>query len=263
MKPIKDHTKWMFAEAILEIIKTKELSKIRITELCEYCNTDRQIFYYHFKDKYDLVAWIYQNDFNGYFLPPYNVPAKATGSSYARLCNSLYGAPFKGFVCPSASDAYPADNIPSGKDAGRSYSYGIHEAAIAHGYGTKLAGNVYVEYFTSDTLSGKKASMSDLIYAADTPADASKTKTALNDPNTDITMVVNANGGLYDYDTNTVIEKNLTPAQGYPAALRHAAKCNVVMFDGHTTSLDKNALMADNYAVWKPRYFNWKWETRD
>lgn len=64
MKPIKDHTKWMFAEAILEIIKTKELSKIRITELCEYCNTDRQIFYYHFKDKYDLVAWIYQNDFN-------------------------------------------------------------------------------------------------------------------------------------------------------------------------------------------------------
>ncbi|MBQ9789480.1 MAG: DUF1559 domain-containing protein [Lentisphaeria bacterium] len=205
----------------------------------------------------------YQNDFNGYFLPPYNVYAKSTGSSYAMLCNSLYGAPFKGFVCPSASDAYPADNIPSGKDAGRSYSYGIHEAAIAHGYGTKLAGHVYVEYFTSDTLSGKKASMSDLIYAADTPADASKTKTALDSPNTDITMVVNANGGLYDYDTNTVIEKNLTPAQAYPAALRHGGKCNVVMFDGHTTSLDKNALMADNYAVWKPRYFNWKWETRD
>ena len=64
MKTIKEHTKWMFAEAILEIIKTKDLSKIRVTELCEYCNTDRQTFYYHFKDKYDLVAWIYQNDLN-------------------------------------------------------------------------------------------------------------------------------------------------------------------------------------------------------
>ncbi len=64
MKQIKDHTKWMFAEAILEIIKTKDLSNIRVTELCEYCHTDRQTFYYHFKDKYDLVAWIYQNDLN-------------------------------------------------------------------------------------------------------------------------------------------------------------------------------------------------------
>ena len=64
MKPIKDHTKWMFAEAILELIKTKDLSNIRVTELCKYCNTDRQTFYYHFKDKYDLVAWIYQNDLN-------------------------------------------------------------------------------------------------------------------------------------------------------------------------------------------------------
>jgi len=64
MKTMKERTKWMFAEAILEIINKKDLSKIRITELCEYCGTDRQTFYYHFKDKYDLVAWVYQNDLN-------------------------------------------------------------------------------------------------------------------------------------------------------------------------------------------------------
>ena len=67
MRQIKEHTKWMFADAILEIIKTKDLSKIRITELCDYCNTDRQTFYYHFKDKYDLIAWIYQSDLNHSF----------------------------------------------------------------------------------------------------------------------------------------------------------------------------------------------------
>lgn len=64
MGPIKEHTKRMFANAILEIIKYKDLSKIRITELCDYCKTDRQTFYYHFKDKYDLVAWVYQSDLN-------------------------------------------------------------------------------------------------------------------------------------------------------------------------------------------------------
>lgn len=62
MKPIKERTKYMFADAILDIITKKDLSKIRIKDLCEYCGTDRQTFYYHFKDKYDLVAWIYEND---------------------------------------------------------------------------------------------------------------------------------------------------------------------------------------------------------
>ena len=204
---------------------------------------------------------LYQNDFSGYFMPPYNNPSNAGASSYAIVSNSLYGAPFKSFVCPSASDAYPADKIPSGKNTGRSYSYGIHLNAIGNTY-SPVAGSIFNTQFTSDTLSGQKANMSDLIYAADTPADASKTKTALDSPNTDITMIVCANGGLYDYDTNTVIEKNLTPAQPYPAALRHAKQCNVVMMDGHVASLDKNALMADNYAVWRPRYFNWKWDPR-
>ncbi len=64
MKAMKERTKRMFADAILEIITKKDLSKIRIKELCEYCGTDRQTFYYHFKDKYDLVAWIYQKDLN-------------------------------------------------------------------------------------------------------------------------------------------------------------------------------------------------------
>ncbi len=204
---------------------------------------------------------LYQNDFNGYFLPPYNNPSNAGASSYALICNSLYGAPCKGFVCPSASDAYPADDVPTGKNVGRSYSYGIHTEVVGNTY-SPATGSIFNTQFTSDTLAGQKADMSNLIYAADTPADASKTKTALDSPNTDTTMKVSANGGLYDYDTNTVIEKNLTPAQGYPAALRHAAKCNVVMLDGHVTSLDKNALIANNYEVWRPRYFNWKWDPR-
>ena len=64
MTKMKERTKWMFANAIFDIITKKDLAKIRIKDLCEYCGTDRQTFYYHFKDKYDLVAWIYQNDLN-------------------------------------------------------------------------------------------------------------------------------------------------------------------------------------------------------
>ena len=33
-----------------------------MSELCNRCNLQRQSFYYHFQDKYDLVAWIFMQD---------------------------------------------------------------------------------------------------------------------------------------------------------------------------------------------------------
>ncbi|OOM06393.1 TetR/AcrR family transcriptional regulator C-terminal domain-containing protein [Clostridium saccharobutylicum] len=60
---IKDSTKILFAEALQDMIKTLPLSKIRIKDLCDKCGTERQTFYYHFKDKFDLVGWIFEQDF--------------------------------------------------------------------------------------------------------------------------------------------------------------------------------------------------------
>lgn len=60
---LKDRTKWMFAEELQKMLKESPLTKIRIGELCLNCNVDRQVFYYHFRDKYDLVAWIFMQDF--------------------------------------------------------------------------------------------------------------------------------------------------------------------------------------------------------
>jgi probable dihydroxyacetone kinase regulator len=59
---IKDSTKLLFAEAIQDIIKTTPLSKLRVKDLCDKCGTERQTFYYHFKDKFDLVGWIFEQD---------------------------------------------------------------------------------------------------------------------------------------------------------------------------------------------------------
>lgn len=42
-----------------ELIRTKPLEKIRIREICEAAGIDRSTFYYHFRDKYDLIAWMY------------------------------------------------------------------------------------------------------------------------------------------------------------------------------------------------------------
>jgi AcrR family transcriptional regulator len=41
---------------------TKPLDKIRVTEIYRKAEIERPTFYYHFKDKYNLVAWIFYHD---------------------------------------------------------------------------------------------------------------------------------------------------------------------------------------------------------
>ncbi len=57
-----DRTKLWIAEKMKEIMKQKEIEKIRITEICAAADIERSTFYYHFKDKYDLIAWIFYHD---------------------------------------------------------------------------------------------------------------------------------------------------------------------------------------------------------
>lgn len=40
----------------------KLLSKISVGEIAETCGINRNSFYYHFKDKYDLVNWIFYTE---------------------------------------------------------------------------------------------------------------------------------------------------------------------------------------------------------
>lgn len=49
--------------AMTELMKTESFQKISISDICDLCNMNRKSFYYHFKDKYDLVNWIFDNEF--------------------------------------------------------------------------------------------------------------------------------------------------------------------------------------------------------
>ena len=60
--PIGNSTKLAFAAALKNLLATKELSAVRVQELCRICGAERPTFYYHFRDKYDLVSWIYEQD---------------------------------------------------------------------------------------------------------------------------------------------------------------------------------------------------------
>ncbi len=60
---IKGRTKSLLADTLQEMLILLPLSKIRVTDICLKADVSKQVFYYHFKDKYDLAAWIFDQDY--------------------------------------------------------------------------------------------------------------------------------------------------------------------------------------------------------
>ena len=58
-------TKLWIADKMRELMKHKSIDKIRVTEICKTADIERPTFYYHFKDKYELVAWMFCTDAYG------------------------------------------------------------------------------------------------------------------------------------------------------------------------------------------------------
>ena len=56
-------TRNAMAAAMKALMKEQKLSKISISDICGACGMNRNSFYYHFKDKYDLINWIFYTEF--------------------------------------------------------------------------------------------------------------------------------------------------------------------------------------------------------
>lgn len=57
-------TKAAFASALKQIMNVKPMNKITVKDLVELCGVNRQTFYYHFNDVYDLLEWVFEEDAN-------------------------------------------------------------------------------------------------------------------------------------------------------------------------------------------------------
>lgn len=55
-------TKKAIAAGLKEACKVKSIEKISIQDITNSCGLNRQTFYYHFQDKYELLNWIYYNE---------------------------------------------------------------------------------------------------------------------------------------------------------------------------------------------------------
>ena len=54
-----NRTKEMLAESLMKLLARRTLDKITIQDTVDDCGYNRQTFYYHFHDIYDLIDWIF------------------------------------------------------------------------------------------------------------------------------------------------------------------------------------------------------------
>lgn len=57
-------TKIALAQSLKQLMADKTLNKITVKEIVNLCGVNRQTFYYHFRDIYDLLDWMFVNEGN-------------------------------------------------------------------------------------------------------------------------------------------------------------------------------------------------------
>lgn len=57
-------TKEALGAALKKVMAQKPINKITVKDLVEICGVNRQTFYYHFNDVYDLLEWVFEEDAN-------------------------------------------------------------------------------------------------------------------------------------------------------------------------------------------------------
>nr|WP_207745186.1 dihydroxyacetone kinase transcriptional activator DhaS [Clostridium tertium] len=55
-------TKKSLAKSLKKLMRSTPLHKISVKDVVKDCNLNRQTFYYHFHDIYELVEWIYKTE---------------------------------------------------------------------------------------------------------------------------------------------------------------------------------------------------------
>lgn len=80
-------TKHALANALKELMTKQPLEKITVGDICDACGMSRKGFYYHFKDKYDLVNWIFYTEF---VLRIYEQNYETEWSFYEDICSYFY-----------------------------------------------------------------------------------------------------------------------------------------------------------------------------
>ena len=62
-RSISGNTRRQLISAIKQLMSTQSFRSIRVNDICDLCHINRKSFYYHYKDKFDLVNNVFYTEF--------------------------------------------------------------------------------------------------------------------------------------------------------------------------------------------------------
>lgn len=84
-------TKAKLAQALKNLMLDTPFDQISVTRICDEAQVHRKTFYYHFKDKYDLVNWIFDSEVSKFSLIDAGSQDPEAGLHYFQaICHYLY-----------------------------------------------------------------------------------------------------------------------------------------------------------------------------
>ena len=57
-----EFTKYMIAQGTRQLLQEKSFENISVGDIARQCNVSRNTIYYHFKDKYDIINWVFYSE---------------------------------------------------------------------------------------------------------------------------------------------------------------------------------------------------------
>ncbi|MGI5959217.1 MAG: TetR/AcrR family transcriptional regulator C-terminal domain-containing protein [Massiliimalia sp.] len=57
-----EFTKYMISKGVKQLLQTTDFENLSVGEIAKHCHISRNTFYYHFKDKYDIISWIFYSE---------------------------------------------------------------------------------------------------------------------------------------------------------------------------------------------------------
>jgi len=136
-------TKKALASSLKELMTTTPFEKISITQICTSCGMNRKSFYYHFKDKYDLLNWIFDTDFASY---KWDNAVSFSYNDRKEFLEDIYNQFFKnrGFY----RKALKIEGQNSFYDHLRERIYPFLKKRIAFAFNNENVDEFYIDFFT-------------------------------------------------------------------------------------------------------------------
>lgn len=131
-------TKKVLAYALKRLMASHPLSKITVGDICEACDMNRKSFYYHFRDKYDLVNWIFYTE----FFDEFHKDEPEGPDALLRLCEFFQ----------KRQDFYRNALLPRGQDSFYEYLGQVLAPLIAERLAPYFATDPYREFYTDLTM---------------------------------------------------------------------------------------------------------------